>query len=202
LELKKEFEPVKGLSLKVLAAISGLGYYGKNTLIHNESFGSAMFLYAYETFEDMDWDELISSKDYMDFSDCKECRKCVDACPTGALDSSYKLNRVKCMRNYMLEGISVPEDIKPFMEDRLLGCDICQQACPKNQITTKTYLMPSFEELQTQDREAFIVENYIKNKDRGFKKYMNSLSMYIGKNYARSKRVLEQCEIIYDNIKK
>lgn len=176
------------IPLKILANISGIGYFGKNTIIHNDEFGSAMFLYALGIKEECMWDTISRVE-----SDCGDCRLCIDACPMGALDKDYVLNREKCIRNYMLEGIEVPQGVGKKMGKRLLGCDICQNACPKNIRTSKIEKMPDY------DKEIFLIDNYIKNKDKGLKQYINPLSKLIGRNYARTKRVLYQCEIISKN---
>lgn len=174
--------------LKILANISGIGYFGKNSIIHNDEFGSTMFLYALGINEECTWDTISREE-----SDCGDCTLCIEACPMGALDKGYVLNREKCIRYYMLEGREVPEWIGSKMGKRLLGCDVCQNACPKNIRTIKMEKMPEY------DREIFLIDNYIKNKDKGLKQYINPLSKLIGRNYARTKRVLYQCEIISKN---
>jgi epoxyqueuosine reductase len=200
LTLKEEekIEWTDELPLKPLGAVSGIAYYGKNSILHNAAFGSAMFLFSVGLIDSQDeaCDPLILSNHPETFTDCKDCRICVDACPTGALDSHYVLNREKCLRHYMLEGIEVPEEYKSLMGNRLLGCDICQQTCPKNIRVSKVMQMPAY------DREIFLVENYIKNKNKGLKAYIRPLSDWIGFNYARTKRVLAQCEIIEKTIEK
>jgi epoxyqueuosine reductase len=200
MKLKKELMPyenggeiriLRDTSLKILANISGLGYYGKNSLIHNDEFGTSMFLYGLAINigeDDFKWND-INNK----FTDCGNCRRCVDACPTGALDENGIFNREKCVRNYMLEGIEVPEEMKKHMGKRLLGCNICREACPKNNRLSLTEEMPDY------DREIFLVRNYLDNRDKGLKRFINPLSQWIGKNYARTRRVLYQCQIIDEN---
>jgi len=187
-EEKDGIKILKSVPLKVLANVSGLGYYGKNSIIHNEEFGSTMFLYAVGIKVDCSWNPMSS-----EHSDCGRCRRCIEACPTEALDEGFILDREKCIRNYMLEGIEVPEWIGKKMGKRLLGCDICQSVCPKNNRKPETEKMPDY------DSEIFLVDNYLENRDKGLKKYINPLSQWIGRNYARTKRVLYQCEIIDRN---
>jgi ferredoxin len=187
-----EIRILRNAPLKTLANLSGLGYYGKNSIIHNDEFGSSMFLYGLvineKNNEDLQWKDI-----NCDFTDCGSCRRCIEACPSGALDESGLLNREKCIRNYMLEGIEVPEDIGNIMGKRLLGCNICRNACPKNNRKPLTERMPDY------DQEIFLIRNYLDNKDKGLKNFINPLSEWIGRNYARTKRVLYQCEIIDKN---
>lgn len=62
---------------------------------------------------------------------CGECRKCVDACPTNALEGGV-FHRERCIRNWMMVGGEVPEEIRAKMGNRLIGCDVCQRVCPHN----------------------------------------------------------------------
>ena len=56
---------------------------------------------------------------------CGDCRACIDACPTGALDEEC-FHREKCLRNWMMSGQPVPEALRPYMGNRLMGCDECK----------------------------------------------------------------------------
>ena len=62
---------------------------------------------------------------------CGECRKCVEACPTNALEGGV-FHRERCIRNWMMVGGEVPEEIRAKMGNRLIGCDVCQRVCPHN----------------------------------------------------------------------
>ena len=62
---------------------------------------------------------------------CGSCRRCVEACPTNALDGGI-FHRERCLRNWMMVGGEVPEEIRAKMGNRLIGCDVCQRVCPHN----------------------------------------------------------------------
>jgi len=191
LSLTGKIKILKDTHLKSLANLSGIGYYGKNSIIHNELFGSRFFMIALGVYEEIDWNGL-----NLEASDCSSCKLCVQACPTQALDKPYVLSRQQCLRHYMLTGVEVPEEYKPLMADRLVGCDICQKACPKNIKESGLEKMPDY------DREVFHIERYMVNDSSRFNQMMPQLAEWIGKNYARANRVREQCNIIYSNIKK
>ncbi len=172
---------INNVHLKSLANLSGIGYYGKNTIIHNDEFGSQMFLYAFSTEEYLDWDEV----NYK-LSDCGDCRICIEACPNNAL-KKYKLIREKCIRNYTLEGNYIPEEIRKTLESRLIGCDECQIVCPKS--NGKNKRLPK---MNIKEREVLNPELYLKNWEKGLKIHIRKLGELIGINYARTNRVLAQ----------
>ena len=62
---------------------------------------------------------------------CGACRRCVDACPTGGI-TEHGFVREHCLRNWMLSGKPIPEDMRAPMQNMLVGCDICQRCCPYN----------------------------------------------------------------------
>lgn len=109
---------------KALAARCGLGWMGKNTLLLNETYGSWVLLG--EMFCDLEL-----KKDKAAADKCGSCRRCVEACPTGALLEPYVLDARKCI-SY------INQTRREKLGDQMLegwawGCDICQEACPYNQ---------------------------------------------------------------------
>ena len=62
---------------------------------------------------------------------CGDCRACMAACPNHAIDEAG-FHREKCIRNWMMSGKPIPEDVRHAMGSRLIGCDECQRCCPHN----------------------------------------------------------------------
>ena len=60
---------------------------------------------------------------------CGQCGACLRACPVGALDGE-KVDVSKCLRA-LAEGQPVPRSLWPLLGNSLLGCDLCQQVCPR-----------------------------------------------------------------------
>jgi epoxyqueuosine reductase len=65
-------------------------------------------------------------------TDCGECRLCIDACPTGALDEPGTLDATKCLSYWTQAPASIPEHYRAELGAQVYGCDICQDVCPWN----------------------------------------------------------------------
>jgi epoxyqueuosine reductase len=107
------------------AARSGVGFYGKNTLLITRRHGSWVVLGALVT------DVELPSTPPLDAS-CGECRLCIDACPTHALDEPGTLDSTKCLSYWTQAPRAVPEEYRPHLGAQVYGCDICQDVCPWN----------------------------------------------------------------------
>jgi len=64
----------------------------------------------------------------------EDCRKCMEACPTGALYAPLKMDPRKCIayQTYFSPG-EIPREVRSKMGTWVYGCDLCQEACPRNQ---------------------------------------------------------------------
>ena len=63
-------------------------------------------------------------------SSCGDCRRCIEACPGGALENGFDISR--CC-SYLTQRKDAPStDEMKIMGDWLYGCDICQDCCPFN----------------------------------------------------------------------
>jgi epoxyqueuosine reductase len=63
----------------------------------------------------------------------EDCRKCQEACPTGALYAPLKMDPRRCIayHTYFTDG-EIPRDMRPKMGAWVYGCDLCQEVCPRN----------------------------------------------------------------------
>ena len=107
------------------AARSGVGFYGKNTLLITRRHGSWVVLGTLVTEAELESTPPLGA-------DCGECRLCVDACPTGALDEPGVLDSTRCLSYWTQSRAPIPAEYRPPLEDRVYGCDICQDVCPWN----------------------------------------------------------------------
>ncbi len=110
---------------------AGLGWKGKNTLLINTKKGSYYFLAEMICDLELEYDAPISDH-------CGTCTKCIDACPTDAIDKNgYILDANKCISYLTIERKdSLPEEFRSQMEGWMFGCDICQEVCPWNRFST------------------------------------------------------------------
>ncbi len=107
------------------AARSGVGFYGKNTLLITRRHGSWVVLGTLVT------DVGLEPTQPLDL-DCGECRLCIDACPTGALDEPGTLDSTRCLSYWTQASAPPPAEYRAELGAQVYGCDICQDVCPWN----------------------------------------------------------------------
>jgi epoxyqueuosine reductase len=107
------------------AARSGIGFYGKNTLLITRRHGSWVVLGTLVT------DLELEPTPPLDL-DCGDCRLCVDACPTGALDEPGTLDSTRCLSYWTQAAAPPPAAYREHLGAQVYGCDICQDVCPWN----------------------------------------------------------------------
>ncbi len=111
-----------------LAALAGLGWQAKNTMIINPGLGSYTLLGGIATTL-----PLVAPAQQPTITDhCGSCTRCIQACPTQAI-TPYSVDASRCISYLTIEH---REPIDPAfhaaMGDWLYGCDICQEVCPHN----------------------------------------------------------------------
>src|SRR5207247_3266444 len=107
------------------AARSGVGFYGKNTLLITRRHGSWVVLGTVVS------DRELEPTPPLD-ADCGECRLCIDACPTNALDEPGVLDSTRCLSYWTQSAEPPPAEFREHFGAQVYGCDICQDVCPWN----------------------------------------------------------------------
>lgn len=134
-----EIEPTQGRAFVDSAPIlehawarrAGLGWIGKHSLLINPKLGS--FLFIGELLIDLPLSYEVDI--YTDL--CGGCNRCVQACPTDAIVAPRVVDGSRCISYYTIElKDELPEDMSGSFENRVFGCDICQDVCPWNRMAT------------------------------------------------------------------
>ena len=112
---------------KALAVRAGLGFIGKNSLLINPKLGSFLLLGELITNLPLKPDSPIEGLS------CGSCRKCIDACPTGALtDGQFDARR--CISYLTIEHKGrISSELKDKMDSHFFGCEQCLKVCPYNE---------------------------------------------------------------------
>jgi epoxyqueuosine reductase len=144
---------------------AGMTFTGRNTLSLHRELGSWFFL-----------GEIISTVEFPSTPRQKEaeshcpggCTRCIDVCPTKALEGPFRIDASKCISYLTIEhtGPIAPE-LMARMGNWIFGCDLCQDVCPFNiraKVTdVEAFLKPIAageqqldELLAMRDRDAFL----------------------------------------------
>ena len=135
------------------AARSGIGWFGKNTMLLTRERGSYFFLA--EILTDVEFE----ANDAPYREHCGTCRRCLDLCPTHALEDGYVMEPRVCISYLTIENRgAIAKELRPKIGMWLFGCDICQEVCPWNETPPESGdrdLMPYLPELMALDDAAF-----------------------------------------------
>jgi len=123
------------ISDKHWAARAGLGWIGRHTLLVTPRWGSWVNLGEIVTTAEVEESE--RPADTVRRRGCDGCRRCVAACPNGAIapDGPPMIDVRRCTAYYNTHN---PRPVPPGVDTRgyTLGCDLCQLACPHNAVAT------------------------------------------------------------------
>lgn len=147
------------------AVQAGLGWIGRNHQLIIPQRGSYFFLGELLIDAELDYDRPFEQ------NHCGECRRCIESCPTGALDERC-FDARKCLSYLTIEHRGeLPENIGEKMGNCFYGCDRCQIACPHNRFakpnsTPELQPKPELLMMTTERWRSLTKEEY----DRLFKK--------------------------------
>jgi epoxyqueuosine reductase len=141
---------------------AGLGWIGKNTCLLNENLGSWLYLGVIVLGLDLAEKAHVATAT----DRCGSCTRCIEACPTNALDNPYQMDASRCISYLTIEKRGeIPEELRTGIGRNVFGCDICQDVCPWNrkaplglwpELQTRAELVnPALEWLASLDAPAF-----------------------------------------------
>jgi epoxyqueuosine reductase len=106
-----------------VAYLGGLGWFGKNANILVPGAGSFFVLGSIITTAIYPVSEPVADG-------CGTCRRCIDGCPTGAIIAPGVVDANKCLAWLVQQPGTFPVEFREALDDRLYGCDDCQEVCP------------------------------------------------------------------------
>jgi epoxyqueuosine reductase len=158
-----------------LAVAAGLGWSGKNTCLIHPRLGSFGFLAVLLTSLEVSGSasQQVSRSASQQVSEsarapegdpgaplplaglelipdrCGTCTRCIDACPTHALDVPYQMDATRCIAYLTIEHKGpITEELMPGMGRQVFGCDICQDVCPWNKKALRSGFVSADPELE------------------------------------------------------
>ena len=152
-------------SAKQYALKSG-GFIGRNGFYYHESFGSLVSIQVVFT------DAVQPDDDVFGENRCTACGACEAACPSGAV-----ADITECLRYH--SNLTVPEHLRGGLY-QMLGCELCQYACPLN----------SKQEQQPVQFKTLELLGGL---------HLEELQELAGKNMARKQRILSQAALYSAN---
>jgi epoxyqueuosine reductase len=111
------------------AVRSGIAVFGKNTMAITRRHGSWVVLGVLVT--DSELEPTHAPPERPAWDACGSCRACIDACPTDAIIGDGVLDSRRCL-SYLSQSRLAELPFAEAFEDRVYGCDICQEVCPWN----------------------------------------------------------------------
>lgn len=150
-----------GLPEKPAAIASGLGIMGRNGIViargngvtekpsSGAAYSSAVVLGLLLCPDEIGPCPRPEAPAASSFDPCRSCRRCIDACPSGALSLPHeavpdaeegsrsetrrrktKYDRLKCLQHWTALPGEIPGELAAVWDRRLYGCDSCLEACP------------------------------------------------------------------------
>ncbi len=167
------------LPLKLAAARAGLGWQGKHSLLISKKYGTFLALGGIITNADL----VPNTKEEPNL--CRTCDKCQKACPLDALGQPYVLNINKCMSNLLVNN-NLSDEVQNIMKNRIVDCEICQDACPWNRKNLNnplvTNMTESFQKKIRHWEKFFFLPDLVELSEKEYKKRLRHLNADIPYN--------------------
>ncbi len=157
------------LDERFAASLSKIGYLGKNQFLINKEYGTYNYLATILI------DREVPKTIDLELEDCGNCTKCIEACPSNALDNGFEES--KCISYLSQSKKPFDETEISFFKTMIYGCDICQKVCPKN----KSIMNHKYLEFEPSGIENIHIGTLLKMSNKEYKKiYGNNASSWKG----------------------
>lgn len=127
---------------RYLAYKAGLGFWGINSQLITDQYGSYVFIgyilnnYPFEPDEPQK-------------RTCIQCFECVRRCPGKCIKGDFTINPLRC-KSFLTQkkGVLTPDEEDIIKKHELIwGCDVCQDVCPHNKNPRPTAIKEFTEDL-------------------------------------------------------
>lgn len=179
-----------------LAYRAGLGWFGKNSMLINRRHGSFFLLASLLVPQKL---PQFSAPLILETDHCGQCRRCIEACPTQAIDPhSRTLNASACISTFTIELFRpAPAPVGyEKSQGEIFGCDICQEVCPWNEQDLLNAVAPQSESFQLLEKFLLdqpvdkIKEEMTGMSERSFRKKFQATSLHRGGKSGLLKNIL------------
>ena len=120
------------------AVRAGIGWRGRQGQIVNARLGCCLLLGELLLDAELKPSERVPNR-------CGRCRRCVAACPTGAIGQDGLVDARRCISYLTIEHKGeLPAETRPLLGQALFGCDLCSAVCPWNRFGGEA-VMPEFQ---------------------------------------------------------
>ncbi len=158
---------------RYLAYSAGLGFFGMNSHIITDEYGSYVFIGYIINNYPFEIDKPLKRT-------CIQCGKCMESCPGCAIKGDFDINPLLC-RSYLTqkkEELSKSEEEIIKKHHLVYGCDICQQVCPHN----KDINITNMNEFKENIKKSIDYQELLEISNNEFKKrYGNRAFSWRGK---------------------
>lgn len=126
----RSFTDATPLAERHYGQTGGIGFTGRNTLLISGQYGSWFFVGEILSTR---WFPASRPPEHRHGACPRSCRRCIDVCPTGALERPNRIDARRCISYLTIEHRgSIPAELRRSMGDWIFGCDLCQEVCPLN----------------------------------------------------------------------
>ena len=172
-----------------LAVLAGIAWRGWNGCVFVEGCGSWVALGEIVT--DLD----LPAASAVEADRCGDCRKCIEACPTGAIIAPYVVDCSRCLSQISQAGGVISDNMKEKLGNRIYGCDTCQEVCPQNAEVVP--VTPEFAEDVFPGARPELIPLVELDKDEFQVRVRHSSIGWIGRN-----RIRRNAAIAFGNLKR